>query len=105
MRKIEKFFYTGVGILGITFLALLNDDTNEKYSNKWFDKLSDEELENEREAVRQEWCSPKGSDRTQKLLVRFDKEISKRKWNHVDGSDYKYPKKREHGWYIPNDED
>lgn len=74
------------------------------YSSKWFESVSDAELEVEREKVRLAYCSP-GDDFTvastlQNLLWRFDKEMSKRAWG--DETPHAPSIHREHGWYLPN---
>lgn len=76
------------------------------YSSKWFEKVSDAELELEREKVRLAYCSS-GDDFSkasslQKLLWRFDKEMSKRAWG--DEIPHAPSIHREHGWYLPNDD-
>ncbi|GHU53416.1 hypothetical protein FACS1894132_05510 [Clostridia bacterium] len=106
-KNIGKVVGIGVAIIGVGLLKLLSDNKNTKYSNKWFEVASDDELEVEREKVRQEYCSS-GDNYSlavglQKLLWRFDDVMSKRSWN--GSTDYGYPKHREHGWYLPNDDD
>ncbi len=77
------------------------------YSNSWFKNSTIEELEIEREKVRQAYCSA-GNDfnlacELQNLLFQFDEEISKKTTSNQQ--DYKYPPRREHGWYLPNDDE
>ena len=74
------------------------------YSYLWFKKASVQELEVEREKVRQAYCSSSGdmTGRLQNLLFLFDKEISKKTLSSAD--EYIYPPKREHGWYLQNDD-
>ena len=99
---------TGIGavIAGVLLLVLSGNDKT-KYSSSWFESASDDELEAEREKIRQEFCSSGGNislaSELQNLLRRFDAELSKRAWN--GRTDYGYPKRREHGWYLPNDDD
>lgn len=81
-------------------------ETGSIYSTKWFDTISDEVLDTEREKVRIAYCSS-GSDfseasRLQNLLWRFDKEMSKRAWG--DETPHAPSIHREHGWYLPNDD-
>ena len=76
------------------------------YSSKWFDTVSDEVLDTEREKVRIAYCSS-GSDfieasRLQNLLWRFDREMSKRAWG--DETSHAPSIHREHGWYLSNDD-
>lgn len=77
------------------------------YSDHWFKTASDTELNDEREKVRQAFCSA-GDDmhraiELENLLHRFDSELSERAW----GSDTPRAssRHREHGWYLPNDDD
>ncbi len=76
------------------------------YSSKWFKNATDAELDIEREKVRLSYCSS-GDDfnaacSLQKLLWRFDKEMSKRAWG--DEIPHAPSNHREHGWYLPNDD-
>lgn len=107
MKKIIKnVIGIGAAIAGVALITLLSDNKNTKYSDNWFKSVSDDELEIEREKVRQEYSSS-GDNYSlavglQKLLWRFDDVMSKRAWN--GSNDYGYPKRREHGWYLPNDD-
>lgn len=94
---------TGATIIGVVLLKLLSDDRNIKYSNKWFESKSDDELETEREKVRLDHCS--GDENAWNILRRFDNEMSKRASIGHENEDYEYPKHREHGWYLSNDDD
>ena len=76
------------------------------FSKKWFSSASDEELETEREKVRQEYCAS-GDDfdkacELQETLYEFDDEMSKRAWGDEEPHAPSYH--REHGWYLPNDD-
>ncbi len=76
-----------------------------KYSNKWFEKVTDTELDVEREKVRLAFCESSDdftASSLQKLLLRFDKEISKRAWG--DEVPHGPSIHREHGWYLSNDD-
>lgn len=76
------------------------------YSSKWFETVTDEVLSIEREKVRLAYCSSgdnfSEASRLQKLLWKFDKEMSKRAWGdeipHVPSIH------REHGRYLLNDD-
>lgn len=76
------------------------------YSSKWFEQTSDAVLKVEREKVRIDYCQS-GDDFTkacnlERLLGRFDKELSKRAWA---GQEPKASSiRREHSWYLPNDD-
>lgn len=80
---------------------------NYSYSNSWFKSASDSDLDTEREKVRVAYCSA-GDDfdlacELQELLWKFDAEMSKRAWA---GEEPRGPAfHREHGWYLPNDDD
>ncbi len=76
----------------------------QKYSDKWFDTVSDAVLNEEREIVRKKYCSA-GNDfglavRLEKLLHRFDTVLSNRAWN--GSKDYGFPVHSEHGWHLPS---
>lgn len=101
--KIIGGFMTAV--LGVSIFALLSREDCSKYSSAWFESASDDELNAEREKVRQAYCSA-GLDfseavRMENLLRLFDKELSRRAWA---GEEYGYPAHREHGWYLSNDD-
>lgn len=77
------------------------------YSDHWFKTASDAELNCEREKVRQAFCS--AGDNTSRaielenLLHRFDMALSERAWgNETPRANSRH---REHGWYLPNDDD
>lgn len=76
-----------------------------KYSDKWFNKANLEELEAAREIVQTDYRNPKLDmnyrEECLKLLERFDKAISKIKW---DGKEIGYPVHRDGGWYLPSDD-
>ena len=76
------------------------------YSPKWFETATDDVLNAERERVRLDYCSS-GNDfakavSLQNLLLRFDKELSKRAWG--DEIPHAPSIHREQGWYLPNDD-
>jgi len=78
-----------------------------KYSSIWFSSLSDDELNDEREKVRQEYCSPSNSYQSgvklQQLLYKFDDEIRRR--SQSSSGDCGFPVPTEHGWYLSEDDD
>jgi len=71
--------------------------------------LSDEELEQEREALRLRYVASGDVDEATQLyneLHRYDEESTRRanevcKREHPDPQE---PRHREHGWYLPNDD-
>ena len=74
------------------------------HNSRWFESVSDAELEVEREKVRLAYCSA-GDDfgvtsTLQSLLWRFDKEMSKRAWGNE--TPHASSIHREHGRYLPN---
>ena len=75
------------------------------YSSKWFETVTDETLNTEREKVRLAYCSSGNNfseaSRLQNLLWRFDKEMNKRAWG--DEIPHAPSIHREHGWYLSND--
>ena len=80
--------------------------TGRMYSSKWFETVSDAVLEQEREKVRVAYCKSGYDDAAtcalQKLLWRFDDEMSKRAWAGRTPTGPSYH--REHGWYLANDD-
>ena len=106
-KKVFATVTIGIGTIltGIKLYSKFGNKEIEKYSSKWFVAASDSLLNDEREKVRQAYCSA-GSDfslacRLEKLLGLFDKVLSKRAW---DGKEYSYPKHGSHGWYLPSDD-
>lgn len=101
-----------LGLKNKDAIKALWDSLNEEikkadmYSSKWFETVTDEALNTEREKVRLAYCSSgdnfSEASRLQNLLWRFDKEMSKRAWgNEIPHAPSIH---REHGWYLPNDE-
>lgn len=79
-----------------------------KYSNRWFRKVSDEELRAERERIRLQYCSPdpnkdmEEAARLFNLLRAFDRELSRRAWGDETPRPPSYHS--EHGWYLSEDD-
>ncbi|MEU1134840.1 hypothetical protein ABZ383_34135 [Streptomyces sp. NPDC005900] len=68
--------------------------------------LSDAELEDEREALRQRYVSSGDVNEASKLydeLHRYDEETTRRANEAYENSNPSEPRHREHGWYLPND--
>lgn len=104
-RKILKA--AGVIALGAAVglvLKMLNTDDNSKYSDNWFELLSDDEFYAEREPVRKKARENGGDEEAERLLQRFNKEESRRAANRSRSATNRYPVHREHGWYLPNDD-
>lgn len=90
---------------------LYNGEVREmKFSNKWFRNATDDELDSEREKVRKRYVDGTididEADKLYDTLHRFDAEMTDRanlkyEKEHPDAK----PRHREHGWYLPNDED
>ena len=67
--------------------------------------LSGKEWEKEREIVRKQTDNLNGywslADRLEKILYKFDRIMSARKWdNEPEG----FPKGTKHGWYLADDD-
>lgn len=77
----------------------------DKYSQDWYESLSDDELDEEREAARLDYCNPELDDDYRASLYDtlhdFDDEISKRAWGDKEPG---YPTHSEHGWYLSEDD-
>ena len=105
----KKLLALGGVLLAGTAVAILssrNNDDDLSYSSKWLNNASDDELDTEREKVRQAFCSSgdnyEKASKLQNTLYRFDKEMSKRAWGDEEP---KAPSiHREHGWYLSNDD-
>ena len=101
--KISKLIGAGAAIIGsIALSKLFGKKEPAKYSDKWFDTVSDEVLETEREIVRKQFCAS-GHDFSlasslQRLLRQFDSVMSKRAW----GGETPHPPSfhREHGFNL-----
>lgn len=71
--------------------------------------VSDEELERQREAVRQRYIastSDRESTRLYNVLHRYDEQMNRRanKAYARENPNPPEPRRREHGWYLPNDD-
>ncbi|MEW1963878.1 hypothetical protein AB0302_00490 [Micrococcus sp. NPDC078436] len=71
--------------------------------------LSDQELEDEREALREQYVSSGDVDKATALyneLHRYDEEMTRRANEAYDRENLNppEPRRREHGWYLPNDD-
>lgn len=77
----------------------------EKFTKRWYESRSDEELDREREKVRQDYCNPELDDDYRASLYftlkSFDGEMSRRAW---EGKEPGHPAHSEHGWYLPSDD-
>jgi len=76
-----------------------------KFDKKWFKDVSDEELYSEREPIRIKAVYD-GDNSAVKLLDCFNQEEIRRlnEKYEKENPDAK-PRHREHGWYLPNDDD
>lgn len=74
-----------------------------------FRSLSDTELEDEYETLRQRWMSrenPREQARLREEMYRYNDEITRRanaEWDREDPNPQK-PPRREHGWYLSGDD-
>lgn len=101
---IKKIIRVGVGLAatGLGVFKLLSGKDPQKYSSKWFETVSDEVLNTEREIVRKQYCSA-GENfslavRLENLLRRFDSVLSKRAWGDEIPHGPSYH--REHGYNL-----
>jgi len=86
MDKMGKFIL-GFGVLAIAglgaYMGLVNKESS-KYSIEWIKKLTDDDLETEREFIRQKFCNPNYDNSAriefQNLLRLFDKVKSDKDW-------------------------
>lgn len=106
--NIKKIIGVGAGlaVTGVGIYKILSEKEPQKYSDKWFNTVSDEVLNTEREAVRRQYCSA-GDDfslavRLQNLLYRFDSVLSKRAWGDETPHGPSYH--REHGYSLYKEE-
>lgn len=93
-----------IATVGIAKIA--SGKTSAKAGAKWYEHLSDAELNAKREMVRKAFCSS-GSDynravRLENLLRLLDKELSKRAWG--GRTDYGFPVHSEHGWHLSSED-
>ena len=76
-----------------------------KYTSRWFREVPDDVLKSERELVAKEYASSgddfKKSCGWQNLLIYFDKIIRNRETTDDEAA---FPVRREHGWYLSNDD-
>ena len=115
----KSLLIAGVAFLALAYLSKENEDENAEYdeeegremnfSKKWFKNATDDELDSEREKVRERYVDGTididEADRLYDTLHRFDAEM-------IDRANLKYeeehpnaqPRHREHGWYLPNDD-
>lgn len=105
--NIKKVLGIGAGavvLAATSILALLN--SKDEFTD-FLENASDDELEAAREKVRLDFCNPDLDDeyRTdcQNRLHAFDNKMSKRAWG--DETPHGPSFHREHGWYLPNDDD
>ena len=102
--NVKKTIRTIIGIGAVSALVkILENQDVQKYSKEWLESKSDDELKVEREKVRLEHCS--GDEKAWNILNRIDNETRKRANIGHENEEYQYPKHREHGWYLSNDDD
>ena len=106
--NVKKTLGIGIGavIAGLGAYKYFTGKEPQKYSNKWFDTVSDEVLKTEREVVRKQFCSA-GDDfslavRLENLLRVFDSVLSKRAWG--DETPHGPGYHREHGYNLYKDD-
>ena len=78
-----------------------------EYTSEWLHTASVEEIQEEREKVRLDYCNPNYDDDYRQecchTLQVFDRELSRRAWGNE--KPHAPDIHREHGWYLPNDDD
>ena len=106
--NVKKTLGIGIGavIAGLGAYKYFTGKEPQKYSNKWFDTVSDEVLKTEREVVRKQFCSA-GDDfslavRLENLLRVFDSVLSKRAWG--DETPHGPGYHREYGYNLYKDD-
>ncbi len=94
----------GVGLvtMGLGVYKLLSGKEPRKYSDRWFETVTDDVLNVEQEIVRKQYCSA-GDDFSlavslEGLLRRFDSTLSKRAWGDKIPHGPNYC--REHGYNL-----
>ena len=79
----------------------------------WFKSSSDDDLRSEKARIQSDTDWSSGSilngdfDEEIKKLDNIDEELNRRAWeqyNSEDHSNDSYGVRREHGWYLPNDD-
>lgn len=104
--KVKKTMGTiiGVAIAGYGLFKILGDQESQKYSNKWFESVSDDELADDYEERRLDWLKNGGGDITPEMK-RINNEMARRS-NEKYEKEYPNvePRHREHGWYLSNDD-
>lgn len=101
--NIKKLVGAAAAILGTAgLMKLFGKKKPQKYGDKWFDTVTDEVLEKERENVRKQFCAA-GKDISlasslQNMLNRFNAEMCKRAWKGEEPQPPSYH--REHGYNL-----
>ena len=101
-KKKLMFCLSGLVVGGYGMYKGFINKEPDKYSIASIKKLTDSQMETEREIIRQKFCSPKYDDslriKFQIILRLFDKVKSERDW---EGKTPQGPAfRREHGWYL-----
>lgn len=106
--SIKKVIGITIGVLSIVGVGLLKavSRSDDMYSDSWFEIATDDELREEREKIRLKHISGEEdsteSTRSEHLLRKFDRVMSDRAWGDEEPHPSAYH--REHGYYLPNDE-
>lgn len=89
-------------IAGAGLFKLLCGKEPQKYSSKWFETVTDEVLNTEREIVKRQYCSSGDNFSLavslKNLLDRFDSVLSKRAWGNEVPHGPSYS--RQHGYNL-----
>ena len=106
--NIKKIVGVSFGLVAteMGIYKLLSGNEPKKYSSKWFETLSDEMMDNEREIVRKRYCSS-GDDfalavSLENLLRRFDSVLNKRAWGDEIPQGPSYHREHENNLFKEN---
>ena len=90
-------------VLGVVVLSKLFGGEPRKYSDKWFDTVSDEVLDEEREIVRKKSYSMDDDfPVAERLLCKFDSVMSERAWAGEEPQPPSYHREHGHNLYKPD---
>jgi hypothetical protein len=104
--NIKKALGIGASVLSVVVLAIFGILGDKDDFADFLKNATDEELAAEREKVRLDFCIP-NLDENYRISCRnklsaFDAEMSKRAWG--DEEPHAPSRRREHGWYLSNDD-
>lgn len=102
-KKVIGVAGTCGAVLGVVVLSKLFGGEPRKYSDKWFDTVSDEVLDEEREIVRKKSYSM-GDDFpvAERLIRKFNSVMSARDWAGEEPQPPSYHREDGHNLYKPD---